>query len=342
MCCSACWADCKLPDAAPPTDDSSVTVEALLEAGHFPRAKTLIASLPEDARSLWLLSRAEAGLGHMDAALKLAGQAVSLDSTKSEYHVQLAAANGRLAERASMFKQLGYAKRAKKELDIALELNPDNVDALYGLTLFYYAAPSFVGGDKQKALDAADRMTRLSPARGYLAQARLAAERKDAAAEESFYRKAIDADPLFYEAKTTLAQFYLEREPANVDAAADLACEAVRLDPDRVDAWSLLAEVEVRSQCWDELFTLLDRAKAFVPGDGRYYYSAGDALARLGMSPRWAEQFLRTYLSGPVECDQFLALAHLRLGEVLQRTNRDEAKLEFAKAIELDPALAKR
>ncbi len=34
-----------------------------------------------------------------------------------------------------MFKQLGYAKRAKKALDTAIQLNPKNMDALYGLML---------------------------------------------------------------------------------------------------------------------------------------------------------------------------------------------------------------
>ena len=67
-----------------------------------------------------------------------------------------------------MFKQLGYAKRAKKALDTAIPMNPESMDALYGLMSLYYAAPSFIGGDKQKALEAADRIARLDPARGYL------------------------------------------------------------------------------------------------------------------------------------------------------------------------------
>jgi tetratricopeptide (TPR) repeat protein len=335
-CC--CVADCKLPETPAA---STAVVESLLEAGHFQRAKALIAAQPTDARSLWQLSRAEAGLGHLDAALKLAEEAVALDDAKSEYHVQLAASNGRLAERASMFKQLGYAKKAKKELDTALELNPQNVDALYGLMMFYHAAPSFVGGSKPKAQDAVDQMTRLNPARGYLAQARLAKERKDPAAEEAFYKKSMEADPGFVEAKTTLAQFYLDRD--DVTAAGPPACEALQLDPSRAEAWRLLAEIEARNQCWNELFTLLDRAKIFVPDDAPYLYSAGEALVRKGMHDTWAEQFLRAYLAGPMEDDQYVARAHAYLAEALTHLRRpDEAKAEQSKALELDPSLSKR
>lgn len=326
--CAPCFADCGLPQL---TGAPAVTAASLLEAGHFRRAKALIAT-PDGARNLWLLSRVESGLGHLEAALKLAEQSTALDNGKAEYHVQLAAANGRLAEHASMFKQLAYAKRAKKELDTALELDPANLDALHGLMLFYNLAPAFVGGDKQKALDAAERLTLLNPARGYLAQARLANDRKDAAAEESFYKKAIAADPLLYEAKTALAQFYVEGTHADADAAEQQACDALQLAPDRIDGWRLLAIAEVRKQCWDELFALLDRAKIFVPDDGGYFYTAGEALLGIGMHASWAEQFLRTYLAGPTDDDQFLAHAHRYLGEALQRLERpDEAKVEFAR-----------
>ena len=282
--CVCGWADCRLP-ATPALAESTPAVstpEALLESGQFQRAKALVAPGARDARSLWLLSRAEAGLGHLEQALLLSEQSVALEPGRYEYHVQLAASNGRLAEKSSLFKQLGYAKRAKKELDTALELNPESIDALYGLMLFYYAAPAFVGGDKQKALDAAEKMTALNPARGYLAQAKLAKDRKDPVAEEAFLQKAVAANPHFYEAKTSLAKFDLARERPAVNAAEQLACEALLLNPERGEAWQVLAGVEVRNQCWDEMFALLDRAKAFVPDDGAYLYAAGEALTRTG------------------------------------------------------------
>jgi tetratricopeptide (TPR) repeat protein len=278
------------------------TPEELLEAGHFQRVKTALAPVvegdPSDARALYNLSKAEGALGNLDLSLKLAEKAVALDDQSSRYHVQLAAACGRLAQASGLLKQLGYARRAKKELDAALQLDPANLDALYGLSLFYYAAPSFVGGDKQKALDSAEAMTRIDPVRGYLTQARLANERKDPAAEETFYKKALEANPDHYEAKASLANFYVTRD---VRAAMRLAAEARDLDPGRVEAWKVMVQVYIAKQCWDEVLTLLTQAKEAVPDDLAYYYSAALALEGAGRFLPWASEFLDLYISAPSE-----------------------------------------
>ena len=68
------------------------------------------------------------GMGNLEVAVKLAEQAVSLEPGNAAYHVQLAAACGRLAEKASLFKQLSYARRAKKELDLCLLYTSDAAD----------------------------------------------------------------------------------------------------------------------------------------------------------------------------------------------------------------------
>jgi tetratricopeptide (TPR) repeat protein len=282
--------------AEPPSPDE------LAEAGHFLRLKAVmeprIQAHADDAEALYYLSKAEGALGNTDVALKLADRAVALEDTNSKYHVQLAAACGRLAQTASLMKQLGYARRAKKELDIALELNPENQDAMYGLTLFYFAAPSFLGGDKQKAQATAMSLTRQNPARGYLTQARLANERKDAAAEEDFYKKSIAADPNFYEGKVALASFYLTRD---ISAARRQASEALAIDPGRADAWKILAQIHVATQCWDELLTLLESARQAVPDDLACYYSTAVALEQAGHFLGWAGEFLNVYMGAQPE-----------------------------------------
>ncbi len=338
FCCTYAWAACKLPEltngpGAPPEPS------ALITAGHYHRAKALIPLSSTDPRSLWLLSRAEMGVGNLEVAVKLAEQAVSLEPGNAVYHVQLAAACGRLAEKASLFKQLSYARRAKKELDLAYQQDSTNPDALYGLLLYYYAAPGLIGGDKMKALTYAEEMTKIVPARGYLAQSELAKVRKDAAAEESFYQKSIQADSGYYDARVTLADFYLTQPQTNVNAAEEQACAALRIDGERIEAWRELVEVAVRNQCWDQMFTILDRAHKAVPDDRAADFAAGETLVRMNMHPKWAEEFLQAYLQGPWEGDSLplVSLAHFRLGQILQRSKRQkEAEAEFAKARETD------
>jgi len=279
--------------------------EELADAGHYLRLKALVEPLvkadPTDAKSAYWLSQAEGALGNLDTALKLADQAIALDPKNARYHAQAAAACGRLAQASGLLKQLQYGRRAKKELDTALELDPNNEGALYGLALFYYAAPSMLGGDKQKAQAAAELLTKLNPVRGYLTQAKLANERKDAAAEEDYYKKAIAADPAAYEPKVKLANFYMTRD---LSAAWDLANEALTLDPGQAEAWKLLAQVDVATHCWEELRATLEQARAEVPDDLAPYYYSAVALEQSGHFFGWASDFLDLYMSSAPEGEE--------------------------------------
>jgi tetratricopeptide (TPR) repeat protein len=280
-------------------------LESLADQGHYLRLKALVEPLvkadPTDAKATYFLAEAEAALGNLDIGLKLAEQAVALDPKSAKSHALLAGTCGRVAQSAGLLKQLQYARRAKKELDTALELDPNNEGALYGLALFYYAAPSMLGGDKQKAQVAAELLTKLNPVRGYLTQAKLATERKDPAAEEDFYKKAIAADPTSYDAKIKLGTFYLSR---NLNAAWDLANEALTLNPGQADAWKLLAQVHIGTQCWEELRATLEAARAEIPDDLSPYYYSAVALEQSGHFFNWAADFLDLYLSNPPEGEE--------------------------------------
>lgn len=168
-------------------------------------------------------------------------------------------------------------------------------------SLFYFAAPSILGGDKQKAQDAADLLTKLNPVRGLLTQAKLAKERKDATAEEDFYKEAVAADPASYEAKVKLGNFYLTR---NLSGAWDLANEALTIDPSQADAWKLLAQIHIATQCWEELRATLEQARAADPDDLAPYYYSAIALEQSGHFFNWAADFLDLYLSAPPEGEE--------------------------------------
>ena len=300
---------CILPALTP----AATAPEILIEQGRYSLALKVLTG--PDAHTAYLKSKAEAGLGDLESSLHSAEHALELEPGRAAYHVQVAAACGRLAEKASLFRQLGLARRAKKELDTALQMESSNIDALYGDMLFYYAAPSFIGGDKAKAEARAETMTKLNAARGYLAHAQLARDRRDLAAEEADYRKALEANPEFYEARATLAAFLLERDRA---AAETQACDAVQSDPHRVAAWTTLVEAAVADQCWDEMFATVAGAKAAVPESQEPEYAAGVALVRLGMHYAWAIKFLEHY-DGPNNATAKAKLAEARGKETRAR-----------------------
>ena len=316
-----------------------------MDLGHFRQAEAILEPLaqanPEDAQVAWLSVRAKAGLGELETALKLAEKVLLADDANAAYHVQVAAVVGRMAEKASLLKQLGLAKRARKELDTALSLDPRNLDALYGLMLYYYAAPSFIGGDKQKAQQMADAMTEIHPARGYLAQARLAKDRKDPAKEEEFYLKSIEADPQYYEAKATLSSYYLEMSKPDYANAEKYACEALAIDPGGEQAWKNLAEIKAAKQCWTELDTLLAEAEERNPRDLASYYVAATALLRMDRLYDVAEAYLRKYVTQPPDANEpSLGYAHWQLATTLEKQGRRlEAVEEVERALNEEPSL---
>lgn len=299
---------------------------------------------PENPALNYQLSRAWSALGDLDGALRLAEKALAADPDSAQYHVQVAAVTGHQAEKASLFKQLGLARRTKKELDAAYALDPRNEDALYGLLLFDYAAPSMLGGDKVKALQFADALTSINPARGYAAQAQLANQRKDAVAEEALLLKAIGVrpdygDPEVYNAGMALAALY--QATHRTADAEQTACAALRADPARIDAWRLLAEIAVTDQAWNELEHLLQKATVQVPDDRSAHYAAATAMLRAGRRRHRAEALLRQYLRQPAEAGApSLASARWQLAGLLEQTGRvDEAVAELERAVADEPSL---
>lgn len=58
---------------------------------------------------------------------------------------------GRMAERAGWVEALRLAQKTRNALEYAVELDPDDLDAIADLIAYYRAAPSFLGGSLEKA-----------------------------------------------------------------------------------------------------------------------------------------------------------------------------------------------
>ena len=86
-----------------------------------------------------------------DGALSLAQRAVDLDGRNSNYHLELGQILGELASRASMISAGPLAVKFRKQVEIAIQLDPKNVDALDSMMQFKFQAPRLLGGDKNEA-----------------------------------------------------------------------------------------------------------------------------------------------------------------------------------------------
>lgn len=336
-------AGCDLP--RPPENPPELPAAKLIEVGHDLRAKAVLTPMveadPMDADAAWMLSKALIGLGDLDGALQFAERAVALDEDNAGYHVQLGAVLGRAAEKASIFKQLGLARRTRKELEAAVALDPRNIDGLFGLMLYYFSAPSFLGGDKSKSNAFADRIAAIDPARGWLARAALAREQKDAAAELDYHLRAVESDPTNFDAQSELAQYYLDRPQPDYPAIASSACKLLELDPERPDGWRALIALHAASHCWTQLDEVLETSEQFNPDDLSPYYAAAVALLHEDERLPAAKAYLEKYLSQPPDgSEPSHAMARWQLATLLEKERLpDEAVAQLNLALEEDPGL---
>lgn len=154
--------------------DIAVTVKQLWQQNQYAEAQALLSekvnSKTKDAALLALLGETEAQLNHTEKAEKWLEKAVKLDKTNADYQHWYATVSCNLASSASMFSALGYVKRCKKAYEKALELAPENPRSYIALGSFYAQAPSIAGGDKDKALQLAERLKPIEPLQGALLQ----------------------------------------------------------------------------------------------------------------------------------------------------------------------------
>jgi tetratricopeptide (TPR) repeat protein len=280
------------------------------DARNWETAKEEFAALaratPKDVTPVLYLGKIAMAQNDGDESVKQFEQCVKIDDNNSDCHAWLGNALGNAAMRASKFKLPFIAKRTKKEFDRAVELDPRNTEARWGELQYYMQAPGFLGGSMDKAREQAAEMDKYDKLRGALAYAALAEKEKRTAEAEAAYQRAV--------------------------AAA----------PDSVVGYNGLVNLYVREKRWNEAFATLDRIAARLPSEGniplavaRVAYLSGEQLPR-------GEEAAKQWIANPPKNASVnsQAAAHLRLGNIYEKTNRKElARAEYEKALRLNPKL---
>jgi tetratricopeptide (TPR) repeat protein len=107
--------------------------------------------------------------GRYQSAIDLFGQAIEIDATNALYYLWLGRAYGHQAEQAKAGGQFFLARQVRKNLEKAVTLNPDLIEARLDLLTYYLRAPGLLGGGMEKAQAQAVEITKRDPRKGALA-----------------------------------------------------------------------------------------------------------------------------------------------------------------------------
>ncbi|PYR99637.1 MAG: hypothetical protein DMG15_04540 [Acidobacteria bacterium] len=231
--------------AAGPPD----TARAQFETGDYAAAvKTVTAALseaPQDASLHYWALRSYYELRDYNDAVTHGEKAVKLDPQNAEYNRWLGRAYGAKAEQNHSFF---IARKVKQAFEAAVHLAPTSIAARRDLMQYLAEAPWIVGGDKTKAREQIELISKIDPAEGHLARgAYLAADKKWQEAERE-YAAAIDARPRRMESYIEAAEFFEDRKNAQeIERAVDAAKRIDPKDP-RLDYYTAVIMILRRNQ----------------------------------------------------------------------------------------------
>jgi tetratricopeptide (TPR) repeat protein len=137
--------------------------------------------------------------------------AVSLNPNSSSAFHWLGRAYGRRAETSFPVTAVGYAGKARSNFEKAVQLDSRNSEAVNDLFEFYLQAPGFLGGGLDRAAKLADQIARQDAAEGNFAKARIAEQRKEYPAAETYLRRAMELAPQQPGRIVDLAKFLAQR-----------------------------------------------------------------------------------------------------------------------------------
>ena len=212
----------------------------------FDQSLRILESLPaKDAAAYDLMGRDYYMQGDYKRATETLEKALAAEPGVAEHALWLGRAYGRRAERASVFTAPGLASKARQYLERAVELDPRDLEALADLFDYYVEAPGFLGGGMEKARRTAEQMERISPAEGYLAQAKLAEKRNEYPRAEAHLRKAIEVAPQQIGKLIELAHFLVRQ--GRVQEADQSLARAERIAPGSPTLQLAKAEVFIKT-----------------------------------------------------------------------------------------------
>ena len=252
-----------------------------------------------------LLDQGRAALQRNDAeaAKNLLEQAIAQTPNNVEAHYLLGQAYGTLISSASIFSKPGLATKTREQFEQAIQLDPNFIDARFGMIEWYLNAPGFMGGGEDKAVTEATEVKKRDAIDGHRAFAMIYAHQKKPDLVRKEYVDAVKEQP-----NSPRAHYYLGisnlQAKDNAGASAEFET-AIKIEPQYMPGW----------------------------------FQIGHMAAITGTNMERGEDSLRKYLSyTPKRNEPPVYRAHFWLGTIYEKQGKKaEAKASFAKALSANP-----
>src|SRR5256884_1859500 len=182
---------------------------------------------PQNGDVQLLLAKSYLELQEQDPAIKSAEKAVAIDPQNSIYHEWLGRAYGEKADHASLFSAISLAKKTRKEFETAIQLDGKNFSAWQALIEFDCSAPGIVGGGEEKALPQIKQPAEMDAAEGHYAAGNCRRQKKDFAAADEEFAKALGSNPKSAELIYDIGDYAVKRSQTERLLAGGEARKAV-------------------------------------------------------------------------------------------------------------------
>ncbi len=273
------------------SDSARVIIESYAEAH------------PESDSAWYYLGRVQFEDGEYKDAAKSFEQATELTEGSSLFHLWLARTWGQRAMEANLLSKGRYANKFKDQVDLAIEFDPDNLDAREDRLQFFLQAPGIMGGGTDKAYAEAESIAVRDLQRGVNARVNV----------------------LVADGKPELAEQEIRRAIATVPEDSMAIMHLVYFQQGR--GW------------WDRAFATLDSLLAERPGFRPALYQLGRTAGFAGQRHDDGIAALQRYieLGDPPEDQPQLTYAWFRLGKIHEADGEREAAIQaYRTAVELD------
>lgn len=275
----------------------------------FPEAKQLFESIlksdEKNDTAAFYVGRISLMQDDYEAAIDWLKKAVEMNPDHSDYHLWLGHAYGIKAQRASIFKKPGAAKNVKKQYEKAVALDPENLQARFGLLQFHMMAPGIMGGDKDEGRAQAEEIQKRDALMGHQAMG------------------------LIYEMDEKLD--LAEKEYQSMVAAK----------PDSLNLQYRLGFFFKRTKQYDKAKDVFEKIIAQKTDEATAYFQLGQISAESGQNLEAAETMMQKYFGNEQsENKRRLGYGHFVLGQIYQKGGKnDQARTEYEQALKLNPDL---